>query len=190
MTKGRYKAHLQTEARRRLPQNCAPGLHALFVAVSKQLGQTWSGGKKSVGYKLLEAYTGTTTPAFEKEIRTPRKVTPTLRTRFRHINAKSSRAASSASSTTPPVALDPISNDFLSSYEWRRLRMVVLKKHGAKCQCCGSSAKDGVRIHVDHIKPRRTHPELALMEDNLQVLCEVCNHGKGNWDATDWRQIS
>lgn len=53
--------------------------------------------------------------------------------------------------------------------------------------CCGATREDGVQIQVDHIKPRKTHPELALDINNLQVLCEVCNHGKGNWDQTDWR---
>ena len=83
--------------------------------------------------------------------------------------------------------IDPVSDSFLSSYEWRRIRMEVLKKYGARCQCCGATAKDGVVIHVDHIKPRRLFPQLALDINNLQVLCEVCNHGKGNWDMTDWR---
>ncbi len=77
---------------------------------------------------------------------------------------------------------------FLSSYEWRSLRMVVLKKYGARCQCCGADASHGIRINVDHIKPRRDFPALALDESNLQVLCEDCNHGKGNWDRTDWRR--
>lgn len=79
------------------------------------------------------------------------------------------------------------SDAFLNTYEWRRLRMEVLKKYGAKCQCCGATAEDGVRINVDHIKPRRTHPHLCLDIRNLQVLCNPCNHGKGNWDRTDWR---
>jgi len=79
------------------------------------------------------------------------------------------------------------SHAFLESFEWRKLRLEVLKKHGARCQCCGATPADGVKMHVDHIKPRRRHPELALAIDNLQVLCEVCNHGKGNWDQTDWR---
>ena len=83
-----------------------------------------------------------------------------------------------------------ISNAFLVSFEWRQLRMVVLKKRGARCECCGASPHDGIVIHVDHIKPRRKHPELALVESNLQVLCEVCNHGKGAWDETDWRADS
>lgn len=80
-----------------------------------------------------------------------------------------------------------VTDGFLASYEWRKLRMVVLKKRGARCECCGSTPADGVRMHVDHIKPRRKFPELALTESNLQILCEVCNHGKGSWDQTDWR---
>lgn len=76
---------------------------------------------------------------------------------------------------------------FLETYEWRKLRMEALKLYGARCQCCGATAKDGIRIHVDHIKPRKDHPELALELSNLQVLCGPCNHGKGNWDSTDWR---
>jgi len=82
------------------------------------------------------------------------------------------------------------SDAFLLSFEWRQLRMKVLKARGARCECCGFSAKDGVKIHVDHIKSRRRHPELALDITNLQVLCEVCNHGKGAWDETDWRADS
>jgi len=78
-------------------------------------------------------------------------------------------------------------NEFLLSYEWRKIRMVVLKKYGARCQCCGASPATGAVMHVDHIKPRKLFPHLALDVDNLQVLCHECNHGKGNWDQTDWR---
>lgn len=83
----------------------------------------------------------------------------------------------------PNVATDA----FLESYEWRRLRMEAIKKHGARCQCCGATPADGIRINVDHIKPRKLFPQLALSLDNLQILCGECNHGKGNWDMTDWR---
>lgn len=83
--------------------------------------------------------------------------------------------------------INPLSDDFLSSFEWRAIRMMALKRHGAICQCCGASAKTGAVINVDHIKPRQEFPELALELDNLQVLCHECNHGKGNWDKTDWR---
>ncbi len=76
---------------------------------------------------------------------------------------------------------------FLGTYEWRVLRMKALKLHGARCQCCGATPATGAVMNVDHIKPRRIFPDLALDIDNLQVLCGACNHGKGNWDMTDWR---
>ena len=79
------------------------------------------------------------------------------------------------------------SKAFLESYAWRKLRMEALKLHGTRCQCCGASPRDGAVMHVDHIKPRRKFPELALEISNCQVLCHECNHGKGNWDTTDWR---
>lgn len=82
---------------------------------------------------------------------------------------------------------DPNLNAFLKTYEWRKVRMEALKLYGNKCQCCGATPKDGIVLHVDHIKPRRYFPGLALDIKNLQILCEVCNHGKGNWDSTDWR---
>lgn len=79
------------------------------------------------------------------------------------------------------------SDNFLSSYDWRKLRMEALKKYGAKCQCCGATPTTGAVMNVNHIKPRKFFPELALSLSNLQVLCHECNHGKGNWDSTDWR---
>jgi 5-methylcytosine-specific restriction endonuclease McrA len=90
-----------------------------------------------------------------------------------------------------PVVAKPSfesSDEFLSSYEWRKVRMQALRKYGARCQCCGASPADGAVMNVDHIKPRKLFPHLALDLDNLQILCHECNHGKGNWDQTDWRQ--
>jgi 5-methylcytosine-specific restriction endonuclease McrA len=78
---------------------------------------------------------------------------------------------------------------FLNSWEWRTLRYEILQKYDRRCMCCGASPDDGrTSIHVDHIKPRFRYPELALSEDNLQVLCGVCNQGKGAWDETDFRE--
>lgn len=95
--------------------------------------------------------------------------------------------ASSSEKAIRKPATGPASDAFLGSYEWRRLRMQALKKYGARCQCCGASPETGAVMNVDHIKPRRLFPELALTLENLQVLCHECNHGKGNWDMTDWR---
>ena len=82
------------------------------------------------------------------------------------------------------------SDAFLETYEWRRVRMMALKKHGPVCMCCGASPATGAVMNVDHIKPRKLFPQLALDVDNLQILCHECNHGKGNWDMTDWRQVT
>lgn len=81
--------------------------------------------------------------------------------------------------------------DFYKSREWRRLRAKVLERYKCKCMMCGHSPKEhGIVIHVDHIKPRSTHPHLQLKEDNLQLLCEDCNLGKSNHYSTDWRPSS
>ena len=84
---------------------------------------------------------------------------------------------------------DKTSSDFLKSYEWKALRLQALILHGRRCQCCGASpdATNNVVLNVDHIKPRKLFPNLALNLDNLQVLCGDCNHGKGNWNQTDFR---
>lgn len=79
------------------------------------------------------------------------------------------------------------SSEFLESSAWKRLRIQAFEKYGNKCQCCGASPEDGIRLNVDHIQPRKLFPELALSLDNLQILCSDCNHGKGNWSMSDWR---
>lgn len=84
--------------------------------------------------------------------------------------------------------VNPASDKFLETFEWRKVRMKALKMYGARCQCCGASPMTGAVMNVDHIKPRKLFPHLALSLENLQVLCHDCNHGKGNWDMTDWRQ--
>lgn len=83
---------------------------------------------------------------------------------------------------------DKVANDsFLNTYEWRKVRMEALKKYGPKCMCCGATPATGAVMNVDHIKPRKLFPEMALELSNLQILCHECNHGKGNWDQSDWR---
>lgn len=76
---------------------------------------------------------------------------------------------------------------FYESNEWRQVRYFALRRADGCCQCCGARAMPDNPLHVDHIKPRYTHPELSLDPDNLQVLCVDCNMGKGAWDDTDWR---
>lgn len=85
--------------------------------------------------------------------------------------------------------VDVASMEFLNTRAWRTLRYRAIVKHGNKCQACGSGPEQGRVINVDHIKPRKLYPELALALTNLQILCDLCNAGKGNWDQTDWREV-
>lgn len=60
------------------------------------------------------------------------------------------------------------------------LRYDILKRDNYKCQICGRTQADGIKLHVDHIIPiakgGKTVPE------NLQTLCQDCNLGKGTKD--------
>lgn len=79
-------------------------------------------------------------------------------------------------------------DNFYGSDEWRRSRYKALRREGGCCQCCGARASMRSPLHVDHIKPRARFPELALDPNNLQVMCEDCNLGKGASDTINWRR--
>jgi 5-methylcytosine-specific restriction endonuclease McrA len=69
---------------------------------------------------------------------------------------------------------------FLFSAEWKALRLLAIDKYGLICLCCGRENSRQHPINIDHIKPRKYFPELALDIDNLQPLCGPCNKRKGN----------
>lgn len=57
------------------------------------------------------------------------------------------------------------------------LRYDVLKRDGFRCQICGATQADGVKLHVDHIIPVSKGGKTEI--NNLRTLCEECNVGKG-----------
>lgn len=57
---------------------------------------------------------------------------------------------------------------------WKALRQQALRRDGFACLCCGARG----RLEVDHIKPVRSHPELAWDLGNLQSLCPSCHTRK------------
>lgn len=81
------------------------------------------------------------------------------------------------------------SDAFLDTREWARARYEALRANDGRCELCGRGKRDGIRLEVDHIKPRHKRPDLALAVRNLQVLCgpNGCNSGKGGWRSDDWR---
>lgn len=73
--------------------------------------------------------------------------------------------------------------EFYKSWEWKRARYDTGGRYGWRCMACG----DKLNIRIDHIKPLRKYWDLRLDRDNLQVLCNDCNMGKGSRDETDFR---
>ena len=90
--------------------------------------------------------------------------------------------------TTQPLTKTEISKNFYNSRSWQDIRHKALALSDGCCCLCGRSKRDdGIKLHVDHIKPRSKFPHLALSLSNLQVLCEDCNMGKSNRSCRDWR---
>lgn len=55
-----------------------------------------------------------------------------------------------------------------------KTRYEVLMRDGYRCVKCGTTARDGYRLEVDHIDSNTRHNTI----DNLQTLCNACNLGK------------
>jgi len=67
------------------------------------------------------------------------------------------------------------------------IRWQVFHRDQWRCVSCGRNSHNGAILHVDHIIPRSRGGTDSL--DNYQTLCDVCNIGKSNRDATDLRNI-
>lgn len=66
------------------------------------------------------------------------------------------------------------------------IRWQVFQRDNWKCVACGRSSQDEIILQVDHILPRSRGGKDTL--DNFQTLCNMCNLGKSNRDATNLRQ--
>lgn len=102
---------------------------------------------------------------------------------------KKSRALLLAGKSSNEIAkaIKTGADGFLQSPEWKALRSRVIAAYGSKCMKCKVIPRSRRSVNVDHIKPRKFHPELALDFDNMQVLCGRCNKEKGNKHMTDYR---
>lgn len=59
----------------------------------------------------------------------------------------------------------------------------ILKRDGYKCVICGKGLKDGVDLHVDHIKPKDLGGKATI--ENGQTLCSQHNFLKKNLKQTE-----
>ena len=80
------------------------------------------------------------------------------------------------------------------SPRWKAVRQEAKRRDGWQCVKCEARG----RLEVDHIKPVRTHPELAFDLANLQTLCVPCHSrktrieiglGEPNPARDAWRQL-
>ncbi len=55
--------------------------------------------------------------------------------------------------------------------EWRKLRWAVLRRDAFRCVVCGRDVSGSGPARVDHIRPRRIHPQLALEPSNCRAPC-------------------
>lgn len=60
---------------------------------------------------------------------------------------------------------------------------IILKRDGYRCVECGKGKKDGVELHVDHIKPKDFGGEAII--ENGQTLCSQHNFMKKNLNQTE-----
>ena len=72
------------------------------------------------------------------------------------------------------------SKAFYSSKEWAAIKVRVYERYGRRCMATGLTEDDGITLSVDKIKPRSTHPHLALKLSNMQVLELGLNKTKSN----------
>lgn len=82
--------------------------------------------------------------------------------------------------------------DPIDSMAWRRLRIACFERDKAKrapCHICRGAlgpidyeakpSSHGLAYEPDHLLPRATHPELALVPDNIGAAHKTCNRSKG-----------
>lgn len=60
------------------------------------------------------------------------------------------------------------------------VKRAILKKDDYRCVVCGRGEKNGIELHVDHIKPKDRGGRATL--DNGQTLCGQHNYVKKNYD--------
>ena len=72
--------------------------------------------------------------------------------------------------------------EYMRTTRYERSRMTlsmrynVMQRDGFRCVLCGASREDGVKLHVDHIKPIAKGGKTEM--SNLRTLCDRCNFGK------------
>lgn len=81
-----------------------------------------------------------------------------------------------------------MSDPFLESKKWKRLRESILTRDGYMCQYCKRFGKRRQADHVHHVLPREFFPEYSYTPWNLISLCKECHdkmHYRSDRTLTD-----
>lgn len=70
------------------------------------------------------------------------------------------------------------SDSFYSTERWRKFRAYYLRLHPL-CVECERQGRVTAAVILDHIKPLKQHPELALDWHNVRPLCRACHNRIG-----------
>ncbi len=79
---------------------------------------------------------------------------------------------------------------FYISKEWRQKSKEIIERDKGKCQNCKRKGKVTNARQVHHVKYLRKFPELALIDSNLESICDACHneeHKKAKGIVTEER---
>jgi len=62
-------------------------------------------------------------------------------------------------------------------------KKIIFERDGYRCIICGKGKQDGVKLHVDHIKPKDFGGQATI--ENGQTLCAQHNFKKKNYKQTE-----
>ena len=66
-----------------------------------------------------------------------------------------------------------IRDRFYHTPGWKAARRAALRRDGYRCVVCQRDVSGKGQARVDHVKPWRNHPHLALSLANLRTLCTL-----------------
>ncbi len=78
-------------------------------------------------------------------------------------------------------------NEFYRTKRWRKFRAYLKRKYPL-CIECLEHGRYTPSKHFDHRKPRRTHPELAFDESNIDPLCASHHNSKSAREGQEQRR--
>ena len=67
-------------------------------------------------------------------------------------------------------------------YAHREIRSALEIETNHKCAYCEARISDVAYEHIEHKLPKRKHPQLVCIWNNLTIACPRCNTNKGDYD--------